>query len=122
MGYSSKDLAPQTGRTFVITGANSGIGLEAALALAAAGARVVMACRDPGRAGEALSRVRAASPSAVVETLALDLASIASIRAAIASASAGAATGGAAGVTNPAPDLRPSRPAATACCKAGKTW
>ncbi len=83
MGYSSKDLAPQAGRTFVITGANSGIGLEAALALAAAGARVVMACRDPGRAGEALSRVRAASPAAVVETLALDLASLASIRAAV---------------------------------------
>jgi len=66
----------------VITGANSGLGLETALAVAGAGARVVMACRDPGRAEEALARVRAASPSAVVETLALDLASIASIRAA----------------------------------------
>ncbi len=82
MGYSSKDIPPQTGRVFVITGANSGIGLEAALALAAAGARVVMACRDPGRAGEALARVKAVSPSAQVETLALDLASLTSVRAA----------------------------------------
>jgi NAD(P)-dependent dehydrogenase (short-subunit alcohol dehydrogenase family) len=84
MGYSSKDLPPQSGRVFVITGASSGIGLEASLALAAVGARVVMACRDPGRAGEALARVQAASPSAQVETLALDLASLASIRAAAA--------------------------------------
>lgn len=84
MGFSRKDVTPQAGRIFVITGANSGIGLEAALALAGAGARVVMACRDPGRAGEALARVRAESPSAEVETLALDLASLASIRAAAA--------------------------------------
>ncbi|MFO0590192.1 MAG: oxidoreductase [Polyangiaceae bacterium] len=84
MGYTSKDLPSQKGRIFVITGANSGIGLEAALALAGVGARVVMACRDPGRAGEALSRVKAASPSADVETVALDLASLASVRAAAA--------------------------------------
>lgn len=82
MGYTSKDLAPQKGRIFVITGANSGIGLEAALALAGAGARVVMACRDPGRAGEALARIKAAAPSAEVDTVKLDLASLASVRAA----------------------------------------
>jgi NAD(P)-dependent dehydrogenase (short-subunit alcohol dehydrogenase family) len=84
MGFSSESLAPQAGRTFVITGANSGIGFEAALALAMRGARVVMACRDPKRAEGALGRVREAAPSAQVETLALDLSSLAKIRAAAA--------------------------------------
>ena len=82
MGYTSKDLSPQNGRIFVITGANSGIGLAAAQALAGAGARVVMACRDPGKAGEALAQIKQSAPQAVVETVKLDLASLASVRAA----------------------------------------
>lgn len=84
MGFTGNDVTSQSGRIFVVTGANSGIGLEAALALAKAGAHVVMACRDPGRAGEALGRVKAAAPEARVETLALDLASLSSVRAAAA--------------------------------------
>jgi NAD(P)-dependent dehydrogenase (short-subunit alcohol dehydrogenase family) len=42
-----------SGQTFVITGANSGVGLEAAKVLAAAGANIVMACRDLQRAATA---------------------------------------------------------------------
>jgi NAD(P)-dependent dehydrogenase (short-subunit alcohol dehydrogenase family) len=70
------------GRVAVITGGNSGIGLEAACVLAARGATVVLACRDPGKASEAASQVRGRSGAgrAEVSTVALDLASLASVR------------------------------------------
>ena len=55
MNWTTKDLPDQTGRTFVITGANSGIGLGAAQALAAHGARVVLAVRDTDK-GEAAAK------------------------------------------------------------------
>src|SRR3954466_11367530 len=75
-GWSGEDLAPQEGRTFVITGANSGIGLEAPRELARVGARVVMACRSTEK-GEAA----AAQLAGAVEVRALDLADLASVRA-----------------------------------------
>lgn len=65
----------QSGRTFVITGANSGIGLEAAKVLSGKGARVVMACRDPDKALSAQREVGGAS-----EVAQLDLADLASVR------------------------------------------
>lgn len=68
------------GKTIVITGANSGIGLETARALAADGARVVMACRDPSRAAEARDALAASLPGASLELLTLDLASLADVR------------------------------------------
>lgn len=69
------------GRTVVITGANSGIGLETAVALAAAGARVVMGCRDPGRADAAVAEVRERTGSELVEQRHLDLADLTSVEA-----------------------------------------
>ncbi|WP_333620266.1 SDR family NAD(P)-dependent oxidoreductase, partial [Dietzia sp.] len=44
--WTEADIVDQTGRTFVVTGANSGLGLESTKALTAAGARVIMACRN----------------------------------------------------------------------------
>ncbi|MDP6183209.1 MAG: SDR family NAD(P)-dependent oxidoreductase, partial [Gammaproteobacteria bacterium] len=64
----------------IITGANSGIGRETARALAAKDATVIMACRDEGRATEALDDIVATSGSKSVEVMPLDLASFASIR------------------------------------------
>lgn len=67
-------------RTVVITGANSGIGKETAVALAAAGDRVVLACRNAVKAEAAAAEISKRALSTDVETVPLDLASFASIR------------------------------------------
>ncbi len=69
------------GRTVMVTGANSGIGLETAVALARGGARVLATARDPGRGRSAVATIRARTGSRAVELVPLDLASLASVRA-----------------------------------------
>lgn len=73
------DLA---GRTALVTGASSGLGLQTTLGLARAGARVLMAVRDAARGHAASDRVRADAPGAEVELVGLDLADLASVQAA----------------------------------------
>jgi NAD(P)-dependent dehydrogenase (short-subunit alcohol dehydrogenase family) len=73
-------LPDLTGKTFVITGANSGIGYEATRALARAGGHVVLACRNLDKGAAARSSIMAETPSASVEVLELDLADLASVR------------------------------------------
>jgi len=75
------DIPSQVGRRALVTGANSGIGYYAALELARTGAHVLMACRNTSRGEQALARLRAEVPAASVEVVALDLASLASVRA-----------------------------------------
>jgi NAD(P)-dependent dehydrogenase (short-subunit alcohol dehydrogenase family) len=70
-----------SGRTIVVTGANAGIGYETARALAAAGARVVLGCRDREAGERAVDRIVARHPGARAEQLDLDLASWPSVRA-----------------------------------------
>ncbi|MEM9620647.1 MAG: oxidoreductase [Pseudomonadota bacterium] len=90
--YSARDVGNQQGRTFVITGANSGIGYATAQILATSGARVLLCCRSlergrqAARTIDAYVRAQAGSrvPSADVAALALDLADLHSIRAAAA--------------------------------------
>ena len=53
MSWTTADIPDQTGRVALVTGANGGLGLESALALAGAGAHVVMAARDQAKAGAA---------------------------------------------------------------------
>lgn len=70
------------GKVVVITGANSGIGKEAAVALAAMGATTVLACRNAERARQAAAEVRARAASDAVHVVSLDLADLASVKAA----------------------------------------
>lgn len=80
--WTPDDIADQTGRTVLITGANSGIGLQTARVLAGHGARVILAGRDQARLDEAARAIRAAAPRAELPTLVLDLADLASVAAA----------------------------------------
>lgn len=70
----------QSGRLAVITGSNSGLGFEAALALARAGAAVVLAVRSGDRGRQAKEKILAAHPEAEVMVETLDVASLASVR------------------------------------------
>jgi NAD(P)-dependent dehydrogenase (short-subunit alcohol dehydrogenase family) len=79
-GWTVEDTPDQTGKTILVTGANSGLGYETALALAGKGARVLIACRDLAKGREAEARIRAAHPRATVTVLALDLASLDDVR------------------------------------------
>lgn len=79
--WTAADIAPQHGKRYIVTGANSGLGLETTVGLAAAGATVLMTCRDPARAASALADVKRRVPSAQVEPATLDLADLASVRA-----------------------------------------
>lgn len=76
------DIPGQSGKTVLVTGANTGIGFEIARHLAARGARVLLGCRSRDRGVEAVVRIKEEQPHADAEALVLDLADMSSIRAA----------------------------------------
>jgi len=78
--WTTADIPPLTGRTAVVTGANSGLGFETALALARSGARTVLACRDQTKGLDAVDRIRRETPAADVTLSPLDLADLTSVR------------------------------------------
>ncbi len=78
--WTTAEMPDQSGRTAVVTGGNSGLGLETVKALAAAGARVVLACRNIEKGEAAVGEIRAGNPDADVEVAELDLASLGSVR------------------------------------------
>lgn len=84
MTFTESDIPDQTGRVAVVTGANGGLGLATAKALAGAGAHVVMAARNQAKAASAKEEILAATPMASLEIVELDLGSQASIKAAAA--------------------------------------
>lgn len=88
MPFTEQDVADLSGRTFVVTGASSGLGLENARALARRHAHVVLATRDPERTAIATTRILRAVPEASLEHLPLDLADLASVRGAVAALAA----------------------------------
>ncbi|MXQ12396.1 oxidoreductase [Microvirga makkahensis] len=78
--WTAADIPPQTERLAVVTGSTSGLGFEAALALAGAGARVVLAARDETKAQQAMASIRQVHASARLEFRQLDTASLTSVR------------------------------------------
>lgn len=79
MSWNLDDLPDQSGRTAVVTGANGGLGLATADALAGAGAHVVMAARNQEKAAAARAEILAAHPDASLEVVELDLGSLESV-------------------------------------------
>jgi NAD(P)-dependent dehydrogenase (short-subunit alcohol dehydrogenase family) len=75
-------IPDQSGRTIVITGATSGLGLSSAHALAGAGARVVLAARNPSKAETTRAEVTKSATGPAPEVLALDLSDLESVRSA----------------------------------------
>ncbi|WP_280235731.1 oxidoreductase [Nocardia cyriacigeorgica] len=75
MAWKPEQISDQTGRTFVVTGANGGLGVETTTVLASKGATVIMACRNTAKAQEIADRIDGA-----VEVAPLDLADLSSVR------------------------------------------
>lgn len=80
MSWTTADIPDQSGRTAIVTGANAGLGLETTAVLAAAGAHVVLACRNQAKAQAAVQQITARVPKASLEVASLDLADLASVR------------------------------------------
>lgn len=78
--WTAADIPPQRGRTAIVTG-TGGLGYEDALALARAGADVLIAGRSPGKGADAVSAIQAAVPGAKVRFAELDLANLGSVAA-----------------------------------------
>lgn len=78
--FTASDVPDQRGKTFFITGANTGIGFEAAKVLAERGARVLLGCRSAERAEAALENIRAEHSDADLGIIALNLGDLASVR------------------------------------------
>lgn len=79
-GWTAKDIPSQNGRVVVITGANSGVGYESAVALAAKGAQVIMASRSIDKAQKAQQDLLQRAPKAKVDLMRLDLGDLKSVR------------------------------------------
>jgi NAD(P)-dependent dehydrogenase (short-subunit alcohol dehydrogenase family) len=77
--WSTADIPPLNGRTAVITGATGGLGYETALALAGAGANVVLTGRNEAKGRDALQNIRRQFPNAAIAYETLDLANLASV-------------------------------------------
>ncbi|MCI5043704.1 MAG: oxidoreductase [Aquisalinus sp.] len=78
-GWKAEDMPDVSGRRFVITGGNSGIGFEAARTLAGAGAEVIILCRSPEKADKAVRSIKEEAPQADIRAMGLDLADLSSV-------------------------------------------
>ncbi|MBX2799965.1 MAG: SDR family NAD(P)-dependent oxidoreductase [Myxococcales bacterium] len=79
-GFTARDVASQRGKTVLVTGANTGIGFEAAKVLASQQARVILGCRSRERAEAARQRILEATPDAELHLVDLDLGDLSSVR------------------------------------------
>jgi len=79
--WTTNNIPDLTGKVIIVTGANSGIGFEAAKEFARKGTRVVLACRDAKKAEAAAKQIHGEYPDATLEIMALDLSDLSSVRA-----------------------------------------
>ena len=79
--FEAASIADQSGRSFLVTGANSGLGFETARVLAAHGGRVLLTTRTREKGEQAVARIKAENPDGAVEYGLLDLADLDSVRA-----------------------------------------
>jgi NAD(P)-dependent dehydrogenase (short-subunit alcohol dehydrogenase family) len=79
-GFTEADVPKQTGKSFIVTGANAGVGFEIARVLAARGARVLLGCREQTRAEDAIARIKRIAPNDDLVWLPLDLGDLDSVR------------------------------------------
>lgn len=78
--WTPSDIPDLSNRTVLVTGANSGLGLESARMLSSHGATVVMACRNTQKGKAAMEDIRGGHPEAKLELMELDLADLTSVR------------------------------------------
>jgi len=79
-GFTEANVPKQTGKSFIVTGANAGVGFEIARVLAARGARVLLGCREQTRAQDAIARIKRITPNADLVWLPLDLGDLDGVR------------------------------------------
>jgi NAD(P)-dependent dehydrogenase (short-subunit alcohol dehydrogenase family) len=79
-GFTEADVPQQTVKSFIVTGANAGVGFEIARVLAARGARVLLGCREQTKAQDAIARIKRITPNADLVWLPLDLGDLDSVR------------------------------------------
>jgi NAD(P)-dependent dehydrogenase (short-subunit alcohol dehydrogenase family) len=78
--WTEENLPDLSGKTIIITGANSGTGFAATKFMSARGAVIIMACRNPVKANQALQNIKKDNPEAKLDFMRLDLSSLASIK------------------------------------------
>ncbi len=78
-GWKPEQLGDVSGKFFVITGGNSGIGFEAARILAGRGAEILILCRNPEKADSAVKQIKAEAPQADVRAAGLNLSDLSSV-------------------------------------------
>jgi len=82
-GFTEADVPHQSGKAFIVTGANAGVGFEIARVLATRRARVLLGCRDQAKGEDAIARIRKVAPASDLAWLPLDLSDLESVRAAV---------------------------------------
>jgi len=78
--WTKENITDQSGKTVIVTGANTGIGFETALALYETGAHVVLACRNLSNAKEAIAKIKTHKGNGTLEQAQLDLSSLESVK------------------------------------------
>ncbi|PPC77620.1 oxidoreductase [Pokkaliibacter plantistimulans] len=79
-GFNESSVPDQSGKCFIVTGANIGIGFEVTRVLALRGARVILGCRDESKAEDAITRIRRITSHVNLDILPIDLADLVSIQ------------------------------------------